>query len=111
MLALLNQAGILMRYQRTPFDISLQLLRKRFETLIEGEPAILIDESCTILVDGLAGGYHLKEDGVTPRKDGQYDHEIDALRYGIFNLFGLALSSVKPEDLPRNLAFRRTART
>lgn len=111
MLALLNQAGILMRYQRTPFDISLQLLRKRFETLIEGEPAILIDESCTILVDGLAGGYHLKEDGVTPRKDGQYDHEIDALRYGIFNLFGLALSSVKPENLPRNLAFRRTART
>lgn len=106
MLALLNNAGILMRYQRTPFDISIQLLRKRFETLIEGEPAILIDESCRILIDGLLGGYHLKEDGVTPKKDGQFDHEIDALRYGVYNLFGLALSSVRPEDLPRSLAYK-----
>ena len=106
MLALLNNAGILMRYQRTPFELSMQMLRKRFETLIEGEPAIVIDESCRILIDGLLGGYHLKEDGVTPRKDGQFDHEIDALRYGMYNLFGLALSSVRPEDLPRSLAYK-----
>ena len=93
MLALLNNAGIMMRYQRTPFDLSMQVLRKRFETMIEGEPAILIDESCRVLIDGLAGGYHLKEDGVTPRKDGYFDHEIDALRYGIYNLFGTSTTS------------------
>lgn len=93
MLALLNNAGVLMRYQRTPFDISMNIIRKRFETLIEGEPAIVIDESCRSLIDGLAGGYCLKEDGVTPRKDGFFDHEVDALRYGIYNLFGVSVGA------------------
>lgn len=106
MLALLNNAGVLMRYQRTPFDLSIQLLRKRFESIIEGEPAVVIDERCRMLVDGLAGGYHLKEDGVTPRKDGTYDHEIDALRYGIYNLFGVTQSGYIPADMPISLAYR-----
>lgn len=104
MLALLNNAGVLMRYQRTPFDLSIQLLRKRFESMIEGEPAVVIDQSCRILTDALAGGYHLKDDGVTPRKDGYFDHLVDALRYGVFNLFGATLSANLPEHLPTSAA-------
>lgn len=92
MLALLNNAGVLMRYTRTPFDVSIQVLRKRFESIIEGEPAILLDPSVRILADALGGGYHLKEDGITPRKDGYFDHLVDALRYGIWNLFGVSMS-------------------
>ena len=107
MLALLNNAGVLMRYQRTPFDLSIQLLRKRFETIIEGDPAIVIDSTCRVLIDGLAGGYHLKEDGVTPRKDGHFDHEIDALRYGVFNLFGVGTSSLRPDQLVPSIAYRK----
>lgn len=107
MLALLNNAGVLMRFQRTPFDLSIQLLRKRFETMIEGDPAIVVDSSCTVLVDGLTGGYHLKEDGVTPRKDGFFDHLIDALRYGIWNLFGITTSGVDTSGLPKSLQFKR----
>lgn len=103
MLALLNNAGILMRYQRTPFDVSIQLLRKRFESQIEGEQAILVDTSCRVLLDGLAGGYHLKEDGVTPRKDGFFDHLVDALRYGVYNLFGVTASAYRPDQLPSSL--------
>jgi hypothetical protein len=109
MLALLNNAGILMRYQRTPFDLSVQLLRKRFESQIEGEQAVLIDSSCRVLVDGLAGGYHLKEDGVTPRKDGFFDHLCDALRYGVFNLFGVATSNLRPDQMPSSLQYQRTS--
>ena len=93
MLALLNQAGIMMQYQKTPFDVSIAVLRKRFESIIEGQPAILVDETCRVLIDGLLGGYNLKDDGVTPQKDGFFDHEIDALRYGIWCLFGVAMSS------------------
>lgn len=104
MLALLNNAGILMRYQRTPFDLSVQLLRKRFESIIEGDPAVVIDETCRVLIDGLLGGYHLKEDGVTPRKDGHFDHLIDALRYGVYNLFGVAVSALRPDQMPSSLA-------
>lgn len=103
MLKLLNDAGILMRYQRTPFDVSVQVLRKRFEMDIEGVPAILLDPSVRILADGLGGGYHLKEDGVTPRKDGFFDHEIDALRYGVWNLFGVTMSSMRPEEVQTSL--------
>ncbi len=109
MLALLNNAGILMRYQRTPFDLSVQLLRKRFETLIEGDPAILIDSRARVLIDGLMGGYHLKEDGVTPRKDGHYDHLIDALRYGLWNLFGISTSGHKPGSLITDLSYRKSS--
>lgn len=104
MLALLNNAGILMRYQRTPFDLSIQLLRKRFESIIEGEPAIVIDDTCQILIDALNGGYHLKEDGVTPQKDGHFDHLVDALRYGIYNLFGVGISSLRPDQIQTSLA-------
>lgn len=106
MLSLLTKAGVMMRYQRTPFDLSLQMLRKRFETLIEGEPAILIDERCSVLIDGLRGGYALKEDGETPRKDGVFDHEIDALRYGLWNLFGASMSANLTGKFPTSLASR-----
>lgn len=108
MLALLGKAGVLMRYQRTPFDLSMQLLRKRFETLIEGEPAIVVDESCRVLADALGGGYHLKDDGVTPRKDGFFDHLCDALRYGVFNLFGASASATHMGRMPKSLASVRT---
>lgn len=107
MLALLNNAGVLMRYQRTPFDLSIQILRKKFESLVEGEPAILLDTQCRILGDGLAGGYHLKDDGVTPRKDGYYDHLVDALRYGVYNLFGTSLSASSSQSLPTSIAYWR----
>jgi hypothetical protein len=107
MLALLNNAGILMRYQRTPFELSVQLLRKRFESIIEGDPAVVIDERCRVLIDGLNGGYHLKEDGVTPRKDGYFDHLVDALRYGAWCLFGAAISSLRPDQIQTSIASRK----
>jgi hypothetical protein len=56
------------------------------------------------LIDGLLGGYHLKEDGVTPRKDGHFDHLIDALRYGCWNIFGVATSNIRFDQMPASLA-------
>ena len=102
MLAILANAGILVRYQRTPFDLSMNLLRKRFELMVEGTPALLIDESCRMLIDGLAGGYYFKEDGITPMK-GLFDHLIDALRYGTWNLFGSTLTS--SQQVPTSVAY------
>lgn len=89
MLTILNQAGIQMRTMRTPLDISMDILRKRFESMSEGEPAILIDERCRILCDALSGGYHLDPNGLKPIKDNFYDHLVDCLRYGIFYIFGV----------------------
>lgn len=94
MLRLLNEAGVNMLYKKTPFDVSLALLRKRFETLIEGQPAILIHPRCRVLIEALKGGYHLKEDGETPKKDGYYDHLMDALRYIVYNIYGAGMVNV-----------------
>lgn len=102
MLAILNRAGILVRYQKTPFDLSLNILRKRFETLIAGQPAILIDERCRVLIDGLAGGYFFKDDGITPMK-GFFDHLVDALRYGVYNIFGSSITS--NTQVPTSIAY------
>lgn len=105
MLQLLQTSGILIRYQDTPLDISMAVLRKRFELLLEGYPAIIIDRrEAPILAGGLRGGYHFKKDGVTPHKDGYYDHLIDCLRYGIFNLFGLSMNVRLQQQLPISLS-------
>lgn len=89
MLTLLRQAGLNLRYQRVAVDLSLKILRKHFETLINGEPKIIIDSRhAPHLCAALGGGYHFKRDGITPHKDEFYDHEVDALRYGDYNLFG-----------------------
>jgi hypothetical protein len=106
-LSILNQAGINVRYQRTPFDLSLSTLRTRFGQLIDGRPGVQINgKNCPVLAGALEGGYCFKEDGVTPRKDGYYDHPVDALRYGIWNLFGASLTAINHEELPDNVARR-----
>lgn len=103
-LSILREAGIVMRFQHTPFDVSMRILRKKFEDMIEGEPAILLDSGAMpILCSALGGGYHFKDDGVTPFKDGYYDHPVDALRYGVFNLVGLGAES--NSTLPTNIAY------
>lgn len=94
MLRLLREAGINMFYKKVPFEVSLALLRQRFTTLIEGEPSLSIHPDCVTTIAGLKGGYRLKEDGLTPFKDGFYDHLIDALRYGIYNLYGNGITNM-----------------
>ena len=89
MLSVLNQAGVQLRSMRTPLDISLDVLRRRFEATTEGDPALVIDESCRILCDALSGGYHMDPNGTKPIKDNEYDHLVDCLRYGVWFLFGV----------------------
>lgn len=90
MLKLLNDAGIRIGYQHTPMDISLRVMRGKFEALIEGEPAVLIDSrECPVLIGAMSGGYYIDKNG-EPKKDGYYDHPADAVRYGIWNVFGVA---------------------
>ncbi len=83
-LALLHKEKILMHFQQQSIDRGLTLLRKEFERMIEGAPAIQIDKrGCPILISALSGGYHFKNDANVPFKDGYYDHLPDALRYGV----------------------------
>ena len=94
-LGMLAQEGITVRYKHTPFDLSVQELRKKLESLVDGLPAVQIHKRCQVLVGALAGGYHLKKDGITPNKDGFYDHLADALRYGVWFLLGPGTSNAQ----------------
>lgn len=60
-------------------NISRAVMRQGFE----------IDESCYILNKGFRGGYIMKPGTSKPKKDGYYEHLMDAMMYGqtlIFNI-------------------------
>lgn len=72
---------------------------RKLNTLRQGEPAIVIDPSCEILIKGFEGGYHYPEIGTTgqykpdPFKD-MYADVHDAAQYIATRLFGV----VEEED-------------
>jgi hypothetical protein len=108
MLKVLSDAGVQVKSKRTPLDISMDRLRHRFEQQVDGEQAILIDESCRILCDALSGGYHMDDTGTKPIKDNEYDHLVDCLRYGIWYLFGVSSTSAGSTPLS-SIRYVRTA--
>jgi hypothetical protein len=59
-------------------------VRRLLKLRADGECGVLIDQSCTTLIEGLAGGYTYPEvidkpEDEKPLKDGYYDHEQNAL--------------------------------
>lgn len=79
--------GIFAQYDRGVRDYvepGIQVVRKELSTLIEGVPELTVDPRCTIARAGLFGKYVRDEDGF-PKKDGYYDHIMDALRYISYN--------------------------
>lgn len=91
-----------------PLADSLSLVRRKLSQLIGGRPAIEVDPSCRITIEGLAGGYICKKavDGVIlkdePKDDGYYEHCQDALRFLILGKFVGEIRGLKrdPKPLP-----------
>lgn len=85
-LAHLMREGIRVKWRISSIDEGIQLMRQRFQLLIDGEPAVMLDKrGCQTLITALRGGYCMDRKGEKPLKDGVYDHPIDALRYGMIN--------------------------
>ena len=62
-------------------------------TLIEGEPAIIIDPECEVLISGLAGAYQFRRIQVTGREEyrdkpdkGATSHVCEALHYALMGM-------------------------
>ncbi len=106
-LAALIKEGVTIHYQSMGIDESVRKVRSLFEKLIDGKPAIQIHKRCQILIGAMSGGYHLKDDGTTPHKDGFYDHLADALRYGIVNVLGNGFTI--NVQIPTSIAYRPEA--
>jgi hypothetical protein len=108
-LYLLSQEGIRMYYQKSEIRPGLDLIRRRLELMIDGEPALQFDnEGVPLLIRAMQGGYHMDPKNPTvPKKDGFYDHPADAYRYGCINVLDDGgMSRTDTEDLPDSVAYR-----
>lgn len=74
------------------FKVRRESVANRLTKLINGEPAVLIDRSCTMIIDGFDGGYAFPEIGnsgvyrTEPAKN-EYSHIHDAVQYPATLLF------------------------
>ena len=103
-LAEFYKAGITIRYKVTRIEAGIRHVRQLLERLIEKKPALQIHPDCHVLISGMQGGYHLDRHGQKPFKDGYYDHECDALRYGVENVFG-GVGQQGANNLPQSLEY------
>jgi hypothetical protein len=94
-LAVFVKEGINMHFRKSQIEEGLRLIRERLSLMIEQQPALQFDQDgCPILIRALRGGYHLDEKN-KPKKDGFYDHPVDAFRYGVINTLGGGTSTYK----------------
>lgn len=93
----LSDRGIMLKFRQTTYEDRIPLINQRFNNSPGGQPSVIVDPQCTILVEALAGGYHyqeIKEGQVwttkqeLPYKDGYYEHLSNAMEYLMVNLYG-----------------------
>jgi hypothetical protein len=93
---ILKEYKIYVRTKRSTPLQRIEIIFKKLITLIEGEPSLLVDESCHNIIEGFQGGYHYPKSkegkGVkeNPADDGYYIHLFDALGYTADHLFSLS---------------------
>jgi len=88
------------------FKVRREAVAERLTKLVNGEPSILIDPSCKMLIEGFEGGYAYPEIGVSglykPEPDkNQYSHIHDALQYAATKLFVFGDAMRKPANSQR----------
>lgn len=72
------------RGMRDYVEPGIAIVRKELSTLIDGIPELTIDPRCTMCRSGYFSKYVRDDDGF-PKKDGFYDHLMDADRYNAYN--------------------------
>lgn len=80
----LNERGIYPKYRYTHPDQRATELRRLMREFNNGEPAFLVDPVNSYLIEAFMGGCSIDANG-TIRKEGYYEHGIDALGYIIAN--------------------------
>jgi PBSX family phage terminase large subunit len=68
------------RGSRNYVEEGIKQVKKELGTLIQGVPKLTIDPNCSLLRAGFFGRYVRGDDG-KPKKDGYYEHVMDADRY------------------------------
>jgi hypothetical protein len=112
-IGVLNKHGITLYFiPGAKIEPGLRTVRLLLSRQSGGVPAFRIDSRCTFLIRMLEKGYRYPDEKERkgrkmdePLKDGVYDHAADALRYGIYGLFGHQMATARgPEDEEVGLA-------
>ncbi|HDY68069.1 MAG TPA: hypothetical protein ENH85_09780 [Candidatus Scalindua sp.] len=94
---ILASLGIFVTSKPSTYRERKEIIERKLATLIEGIPALIVDEGCKVIVDGFLGGYHyqVRKPGQAfnpaifevPFKDGYYEHLENSVEYFAVNQF------------------------
>jgi len=89
---IMRRLGINPFSRETLIKSGMEAVGRSLSTIVKGRPRLMVDSSCRLLIDAFSSGYKFPEArpdkpiSDKPRKDGYYEHVMDALRYGEINL-------------------------
>lgn len=96
---ILNSVGIYPSYARSAIKDGLELIRMKLaERLPEphlGAPGLVVDISCTQLIDAFEGGYRYTANSEMPFQEHPYEDVMDCLRYAVMAKCGIVSRAPK----------------
>ena len=104
---ILHTLDIWPRHKSSQVQDGINLIRTLLLEREDKTPGLLIDRRCKITIDAFMGGYTRDEVTEEPVKDGFYEHPMDALRYGVINLFSTRTLS----PMQQSVAFLKKRKT
>jgi hypothetical protein len=114
---ILNSKGIYPSYRKSAIEDGLNIMRRKFSTIIGERPAFQIHPRCQYVIDALIFGYIYGRDGISIQGEGlneygeeerdYFKHGLDGVRYIFVNLYtvqGMKQShNLKNSALTKNL--------
>lgn len=103
---ILRRSNITPRFRKLKIWPTIEALRDLIARTHLGVPLLRVHAECTWVREAFTGGYrlHVANDGLeSPKKDGLYDHAVDALRYALADILhpvALAASQDRPYVRP-----------
>ena len=94
-------------YRASEISSGINLIRTLLLDREDGQPNIIVDKKCKITIDAFLGGYIRDELTDEAIKDGFYEHPMDALRYGVVNLY--SCRDFKP--IVQSVVYQRNRKT
>ena len=107
---ILQSKNIQLHIKHSEYSLRKQIIEKKLNSIIDGEPCLQVNNSCRIINDGFLGGYRYptvkegQEFGARkelPWKDGFYEHPMNAMEYIAIQIFSPIETKHKPTQ-PQN---------
>lgn len=89
-LQIMRDYGLHPRHRPMSVDSGLNVINRLLRLSSAGRPRVVLDQwGCNILIQAFVGGYCCDTAGAkdTPKKDGIYEHIMDAFRYPVAHIF------------------------